>query len=408
MNKESLFIAIEGLDGSGKTTIARQLAYFLQTALKKNVKLTFEPHDPSCGGLFIRQVLEKKIRDFSHETLMLAFAANRMDHCDREINHWLAGGENRIIICDRYYLSSLVYQSNENYPFEHVMNINGAARKPDLTIFMNVSNQVCYERMKIRNKPQELFEENLSQTRNKYLEAIDFLKRTRDENIVVVDASGTLDEVLEDVVNIIANYSSEFRKEQLSLIKTYKIPQPDVFSLNGIIPNTLDSIVKEIVEAYIKQGALQVIERDLIQNLVDAKFSSLELKQKGTLILNYIESLGYHIGNKYPWTHLDAYELEFELPGGLLQRGTALLISENQRYDAILESVSNLEKMTDFMFVFSPGPAELLTQFYEREIIKNNNKEESIFPSTQLISESKLKEVVVEKVYQSLSEHHHV
>jgi len=48
MEKDSLFIAIEGLDGSGKTSVARQLANVLDYELRGGrVKLTFEPHDPS-------------------------------------------------------------------------------------------------------------------------------------------------------------------------------------------------------------------------------------------------------------------------------------------------------------------------------------------------------------------------
>jgi len=85
MSKNSLFIVIEGLDGSGKSTLARQLAIFLNTIYSNKIKLTFEPHDGSTSGLYIRQVLEKKITNFSHRTLALAFAANRMDHGARVI-----------------------------------------------------------------------------------------------------------------------------------------------------------------------------------------------------------------------------------------------------------------------------------------------------------------------------------
>ncbi len=409
MNKGPLFIAIEGLDGSGKSSIARQLAYFMQDAFKKKVKLTFEPHDPSCGGLFIRQILEKKLRNFSHETLMLAFAANRLDHCDREINEWLSKDEDRILICDRYYLSSLVYQSNERFSFEHVMNLNSSARKPDLTIFMNVSNKVCSERMKIRDKPEELFEVNLSETREKYLEAIEFLRRTRNENIVVVDANGTMKEVLEEVVNVVSGLNPDFKKEQLTILSSYDIHQPNVFSLNGNIPNILDAILRDISNSLMDEKELKGKElKNKIYDITTSKFSALEFNEKGALFFNYIKSLGYKIKEKYPWTHLDAYELEFELPGGLTHRGTALLINENQRYDVILESVSNLAKMTDFMFVFSPGPAESVTMYYERDIIRNKDKEESLFPSTQLITEDKLLEVVVEKAYQKISKNQQV
>lgn len=200
MMKKPLFIVIEGLDGSGKSTSAKRLAEILEERHQSAVLLTYEPHNPSCGGDYIRQVLTKKITQFRPRTLALAFAANRLDHCDREIIPWLKGGENRIVISDRYYLSSLVYQGTEDFPMNSVLKINELALKPDLIFFLNVSNEVCYERMKKRNMPPELFEENLEEIRRKYLAAIQFLKEKNGENIVEIDGNGTVDEVVDLMV----------------------------------------------------------------------------------------------------------------------------------------------------------------------------------------------------------------
>ncbi|MDF1864445.1 MAG: dTMP kinase, partial [Saprospiraceae bacterium] len=115
MSKNSLFIVIEGLDGSGKTTAGRRLTEVLNNTFQNKTKLTYEPHDPSCGGLFIRQVLTKKIKKFDHHVLALSYAANRLDHCCREIEPWLERDDGRIVISDRYYLSSLVYQSRPDF-----------------------------------------------------------------------------------------------------------------------------------------------------------------------------------------------------------------------------------------------------------------------------------------------------
>jgi len=208
MAKSSLFIVIEGLDGSGKTSVARQLVDMLEHALNASVKLTYEPHDPSCAGLFIRQVLMKEIRNISPQVLPLAFAANRLDHCDRDINPWLDEGAGRIVVCDRYYLSSLVYQSSEDFPFESVMELNKFARRPDITFFINVSDKVCYERMKIRNQPQELFEENLSHSRKKYVDAMKYLRTTRGEQIVEVDGNGSIAEVVDAITSEIHKLES--------------------------------------------------------------------------------------------------------------------------------------------------------------------------------------------------------
>jgi len=140
---KGFFLVIEGLDGSGKTEISRRLVEILESAHPQpdSVKLTFEPHDPSCAGLFIRQVLAKK-RNYDPRTLALAFAANRADHLARDIIPFLEKDTNHIVICDRYYLSSLVYQTTDEIPINEVMAFNSGAIQPNLIIFLNASDSV--------------------------------------------------------------------------------------------------------------------------------------------------------------------------------------------------------------------------------------------------------------------------
>jgi dTMP kinase len=198
LTNKSLFIVIEGLDGSGKSSASKQLATLLDPLSKGTVKLTYEPNNDMCGGLFIREVLTKKIPHYEPSILPLAYATNRLDHCHRLIRPWLEG-DGHIVISDRYYLSSLVYQSRPDFPFEKVMLYNEYALKPDVIFFINVDSHVCYERMKIRNQPEELFEANLGESRQKYFNAIDFLRKTRNENIIEIDGSGSIEEVAEKI-----------------------------------------------------------------------------------------------------------------------------------------------------------------------------------------------------------------
>jgi dTMP kinase len=204
MVSHSLFIVIEGLDGSGKTTATRHLGELLEERLPGKILRTFEPNDDSCAGEYIRQVLRKEITTFNPRTLALAFAANRLDHCDRLISPWLDGEAGRIVICDRYYLSSLVYQSSEGFLFSNVMQLNELARKPDLIFFLNVSNEVCRERLDRRNQPLELFEENLTQTRQKYRDAIAFLKKHRQEEVIEIQGGDTPDETVSRIMPFIS------------------------------------------------------------------------------------------------------------------------------------------------------------------------------------------------------------
>lgn len=208
----NFFLVIEGLDGSGKTEISRMLKRTLQETHGKDVELTFEPHDPSAAGQFIRQVLAKRITT-KDRTLALAFALNRADHNDRVINPFLDAGQQRILICDRYYLSSLVYQSTPAITMEQVMMLNEGTRQPDLIIFLNASAETCYARMSKRPQDRELFERNLETTRQKYLNAIDFL-RARGETIAEVNADGDRQTVFNALLNALAQHGPSWLRVQ--------------------------------------------------------------------------------------------------------------------------------------------------------------------------------------------------
>lgn len=407
MEKESLFIVIEGLDGSGKTSVARQLAHVLDPVFRGSVKLTFEPHDPSCAGLFIRQILMKKIRDFTPRALALAFAVNRLDHCDREINPWLDNGTGKIVVCDRYYLSSLVYQSSEDFPFSSVMTLNEKARKPDITFFISVSDKVCYERMKIRNQPQELFEKKLSESRFKYSEAIKFLRETSHENIVEIDGSGSIETVVSLIIEEIIKFFPGWISEQA--IISYDLAAPRVFTSNGKTAYSIENLLNAFSKNYITESSASSGLFERVCKEIDRQLHALSFEQLESLFLDYIKKLGFFVGDRMPWTDIDCYELAYTLPANITQRGAALLINEPQRYDVIMQSALQLYEMSDFMIVFSPGSPEAVNKYFERDKIlyaggKNNEAVISLSPSIQIITQSDLAEFATQ-IYMSQTLH---
>ncbi|MGB7395489.1 MAG: dTMP kinase [Pricia sp.] len=413
MNKKSLFVALEGLDGSGKTSVARYIAGVLNTSKQSKVKLTYEPHDPSCGGLFIRQVLTKRITDFSPKVLALAFAANRLDHCAREIDPWLEGGDGRLVLCDRYYLSSLVYQSSDTMDFEEVYALNDAATRPDLIFFLNVSNEVCYERMKHRNQARELFETNLSQTREKFHQAMDFLRDEKGENIIEIDASGSIQKVAGTILSELYKMDSSLDPEQ-SLKASGMIPEKKnttgLSSERRAILGDNQSyraenaiaelrILGRLKSEKVEEGAIAreegltgpAAEKNVL-GWLETKINNLSLDQLAGLFLGYIEEKNYTLKGKLSGTELDAFEIGYQLPEALPLRGIALIIPEAQRYDDILKLAPNIPNMSDFMFVFCPGPSELAIDYYERSILKYNADiiREGLFPSVKLITQRNL------------------
>ncbi|MDY7029660.1 MAG: dTMP kinase [Spirochaetota bacterium] len=328
MHTDSFFLVIEGLDGSGKTEIARRLAQVLQITFKDKVKLTFEPHDPSCAGLFIRQVLMKKIRKFSPRTLALAFAANRLDHCDREITPFLTQGKKGIIVCDRYYLSSLVYQTTQDIPTEEVMSFNSQAKKPDLTIFLDASDRVCFERMKRRAQDKELFEKNLRETRRRYQGAIAFL-RERGERIVEVNADSSILEVLRSIIGVLGIYGPDWLVVQ-PILSIDLLPK--VFSLDGERDLKIAHVALQfrhhweqgpILNENEFQESLEALHQEIRDEVLEMPFNDL-----GSLFLDHITQSGYEVGEKLAWSDLDAFEVEYAMPINIKQRGIALLIGE--------------------------------------------------------------------------------
>ncbi len=192
------FLVLEGLDGSGKTEISRRLADQLAKSLGANrVLLTYEPHNPSAAGEYCRDVLAKRIT-VSSRTLALAFALNRADHNERVIAPFLNGGDRRVVICDRYVMSSLVYQSTGGLTIDDVLALNSGARSPDLTLFLDVRPEISEQRIGQRQDHRELFEERFAETRQKYFSVIDLL-RQRGEQIELIDANGTPLDVLDGI-----------------------------------------------------------------------------------------------------------------------------------------------------------------------------------------------------------------
>lgn len=180
----------EGLDGAGLTTAATLLRNYLLSK-GKDVLLTKEPTDGLIGGI-IKASLRKEWKT-DPLTLQMLFAADRAHHLVTEIEPALK--KNKIVICDRYILSSLVFGSL-NTSLDVLKQLNAHFMKPHLTIVIDTNPKLCIERMKKARHHVELFEEEhkLVQIRHNLLT----LKKHFPETFFV-DGNRRPEEVLEDV-----------------------------------------------------------------------------------------------------------------------------------------------------------------------------------------------------------------
>lgn len=199
--EEGFLIVFEGLDGAGLSTQSALLAEHLRCA-NKAVLLTKEPTTSPIGEL-IRSAL-KRDRKFQLYALQLLFAADRAEHLEAEIEPALE--EKKIVISDRYILSSLAFGSVDNDFLSSLKKMNSRFRKPDLTIIIDTPPRVCLDRI-VRNRDNvELFEEEkwLEKVRKQFLALKNYFDNTfivagdRAKNEIATEIQGIVERMLAD------------------------------------------------------------------------------------------------------------------------------------------------------------------------------------------------------------------
>jgi dTMP kinase len=158
------FIVLEGIDGSGTTTQCRALCDVLR-ARGHGVLATHQPSDRAIGRL-VRERLAAAGPRLDPRALALLFAADRLDHVAGAIEPALARGD--VVVCDRYVVSSWVYQSLSCAP-DWVRAINRHAPWPDLTVLIDVPVAEARARVGRRQAaegtPAEIFDAEALQAR---------------------------------------------------------------------------------------------------------------------------------------------------------------------------------------------------------------------------------------------------
>lgn len=188
MEKRGFFIVFEGVDGGGKSTQINLLKNFFEEK-GYPVLLTKEPTDNSIGSL-IRQYADSKIRSLQPETEALLFAADRIEH-SKQIEEHLKKGI--VVISDRYLHSSLAYQSAAGVDVDWIRSLNKGILNPHIVFLLDIDPYISLKR--VNNRDRTIFEKKayLMNVREKYLEL------AKSGDLVVVDASRSVEEVQKDV-----------------------------------------------------------------------------------------------------------------------------------------------------------------------------------------------------------------
>jgi len=185
--KRGVFIVIEGLDGSGKTTQATLLAKKLCS--KHDVICTAEPSRYKTGR-FIRERCLYDEKRLPVEVEALLFAADRVEHVQKEILPALKEG--KIVVCDRYLYSTLAYQGSAGLSLDWIRTINAAALQPDLAVFIDMPPERVLERLRRKKSVMETLE-----TQQKVREI--YLKFVEKGELAMIDGDRLKEAVAEDL-----------------------------------------------------------------------------------------------------------------------------------------------------------------------------------------------------------------
>jgi len=204
METRGLFLAFEGIDGSGKSTQLERLRRRL-TAEGIRCLATREPTEGPVGSL-LRQILTGRTAADGRVIASL-FTADRIDHIVNGTDGILKRvREGVTVLTDRYYFSSYAYQGVE-MGLDWVIASNSVSAgllRPDLTVFLDLPVERAMERIQKNRYTQELYEkeERLRAVRQKYFEAFERLRD--EERVAVIDAAAAEDAVAEQIWNTIS------------------------------------------------------------------------------------------------------------------------------------------------------------------------------------------------------------
>ena len=197
---EGRFIVLEGIDGTGKSSVSRRLKEWLESQ-GREVVLTAEPTQDWLG-MAVRRANQE---DLDPRTESLLFTADRCQHTLR-IREWVRQG--KVVICDRYFGSTVAYQGaamegsmGEN-AVPWLLALNGpVALRPDLTVLLISDPRTSMRRIGGREELSKFEKEGyLGRVQGIYLMLAD------ESEWEVVDSDGPLDQVAERVRDLVKAY----------------------------------------------------------------------------------------------------------------------------------------------------------------------------------------------------------
>jgi len=195
VKRNGIFICIEGLDGSGKTTHAHRLVRNLQMKGFDAIYTT----EPSRGllGQFIRGTILDQKKRVPMVVEAVLFAVDRVEHFEKDVKPALVLG--KVVVSDRCVYSSLAYQGAAGLDLEWIEKINRFALPSDLTFYINVPPEDAVKRIRRKKSVMERLE-----TQRKVEEV--YMKFVDDGKLVVIEGDRKKGEVEQNILKVVLDF----------------------------------------------------------------------------------------------------------------------------------------------------------------------------------------------------------
>ncbi len=197
-----MLISFEGMDKSGKTTQIKLLSDYLKSK-NREVVITREPGGTEVGEMIRKILLDIKNNIFDRAELLL-YLASRSQNTKEVIIPALKEG--KIVICDRYIDSSVVYQGfGRGIDVEEIKKLNYFATYgviPDITFVMQI-NPKTYEK---RKGVQDRIESSGNEFLKRVFEGYTKLKSLNEERFFFIDSNGRIEDIFDRIKKIISKF----------------------------------------------------------------------------------------------------------------------------------------------------------------------------------------------------------
>lgn len=204
---KGLYIALEGIDGSGKTTQVEQLAKYFEKQ-GKSVIATREPRKEGLIGDIVQKVLTGKVK-VSSIALQYLFSTDRVLHHDELVIPALKEG--KVVISDRCFWSAIVYgildRNAGKYDYKNadfllmahsVLSMYHQFIIPDNTFYLKVPLATSVARIAKKDDVKEIYEDKGKL--QKVIEGYDWLSKKFKNEIITVDGEGSVERVTQAIV----------------------------------------------------------------------------------------------------------------------------------------------------------------------------------------------------------------